>query len=94
MGSLRRCGLGGRRAGSISTVRVERQGEAEGGGEGDRASGSDSGNPFVMGGGCLSDSTLTTSSGDCSLCKVRDCVDPSSTRQDNTRLMPPTFLRA
>lgn len=74
MGSLRRWGLGGRRAGSISTVRVERQGEAEGGGEGDRASGSDSGNPFVMGGGCLSDSTLTTSSGDCSLCKVRVIV--------------------
>lgn len=28
------------------------------------------------------DSTLTTSSGECNLCKVSDCVDPLPTSQD------------
>lgn len=50
-------------------MRVDRQGEPEGGGEGDRVIGSDSGNPFVMGGECWFDNTLTTSSGEFNLCK-------------------------
>lgn len=60
-------------------MRVDRQGEPDGGGEGDRVIGSDSGNPFVMGGECWFDNTLTTSSGEFNLCKVCECADLSPT---------------